>query len=69
MFDHTFRWRNKTIRVFYSLQLTERGLELVLEDICATSLVNVESVPDWKIAWEVTTAAIKHGALYRTPVA
>jgi len=69
MLDYTFRWNNKTIRLYYSLERTAHGLQFVLDDVRATSLANIEAVPDWKVEMEASAVADRHGARYMSPIA
>jgi len=69
MLHYTFRWNTKTVRLSYSLEPTARGLQFVLDDVCATSLAAVEAVPDWKIDLEASAAASQHGARYMSAIA
>ena len=64
MRDHVFRWNGKTIRLLYSIDDTPSGRRLTLEDVLATSIANVEAVPDWKIEVEASWVAAGHAARY-----
>jgi len=69
MLDYTCRWNNKTIRLYYSLDRTARGLQFVLDDVRANSLANIDAVPDWKIELEASAIADLHSARYMSPIA
>lgn len=64
MCHHTFRWHNKSIRLIYSIEERPDGRQLILEDAVASSIRNVESVPDWKIEIEAEGVAADHDARY-----
>lgn len=64
MLKRRFYWKRKSIDMWYFIESTPQGLQLVLDDVCAATLAIVESVPDWRIEFEATTIAAEHGARY-----
>jgi hypothetical protein len=64
MYKHRFQWQKRAIRMFYFIEATPHGLQLVLDDVCAATSTIVESVPDWRIELEASVVAADHNARY-----
>lgn len=62
--EHTFRFRNRTIRLLYSIERKEDERRLILEDVLATSQKVADAVPDWRIESEALKVAFDHYARY-----
>jgi hypothetical protein len=48
----------------YSIEWTVRGLQLIVDDVCAGSLEIVNGLPDWVIEREASGIAFDADAVY-----
>lgn len=63
-FEHTFRFRRRTIRLLCALESTDGEQQLILEDVLATTQHVVDAVPDSRIESEALKVAFDRHARY-----
>jgi hypothetical protein len=64
MYEHAFRWQRERFTLVYSIENTVRGIQLVLDDVFASSLEIVNAIPDWVVECEACKMAALHNAHY-----
>ena len=64
MYEHAFQWRRERCTLVYSIEITVRGRQLVLDDVSARSLEVVNAIPDWVVEREACELAALHRASY-----
>ena len=64
MLKHSFKWQGALVKLVYTIEVTETGLQLVLDDVRTRTLEVANSVPDSVIEYEACAAAERQGAVY-----